>query len=203
MIGKLTGRIDTIGLDHVIIDVGGVGYIVYGSRTMLSLCPSPGEFHSLIIETHVREDQITLYGFAHEHEKSWYKLLISVQGVGSRVALSILSTHKPDQLAFIIASQDKKTMAEADGVGPKLATRILTELADKVGTLSSGTPTLSPVQGASAGLTGEMEDAVRALISLGYPRVEAVRVIAKIQGRQSAPKALDQLIRDALQELAA
>lgn len=203
MIAKLTGRIDTIGLDHVILDVGGVGYCVYGSRTMLSQCPSQGELHSLLIETHVREDQITLFGFASAHEKSWYKLLISVQGVGSRVALSILSTHTPDQLSLIIASQDKKAMAAADGVGPKLATRLVTELADKVGTLSAGTGVAQPLVQVGGALPRHLEDAVGALTNLGYGRSDAARVVSTIQARATTDLALDQLIRDALKELAA
>ena len=203
MIAKLTGRIDTLGVDHVILDVGGVGYCVYGSRTMLSQCPGHGELHSLMIETHVREDQITLYGFANAHEKSWYKLLTSVQGVGSRVALSILSTHTPDQLSLIIASQDKKSMSAADGVGPKLATRLVTELADKVGTLSAGVGSQSFVPAGMSALPKHLEDAVGALTNLGYARSDAAHAVSKVQGRAQEDLALDQMIREALRELAA
>ena len=132
MIGKLSGKIDSVSGSHVIIDVGGVGYVVTCSSRTLRNIGAVGDPATLRIETHVREDAISLFGFADTVEQDWFKLLTTVQGVGAKVALAILGSLSPEQLAQAIAAQDKAVMAQADGVGPKLALRLVTELKDKV-----------------------------------------------------------------------
>src|SRR5213079_2450919 len=131
MIGKLTGMLDSYGEDFVIVDVGGVGYVVHCSGRTLQALPGEGEPVSLAIETHVREDQIRLFGFSSAVEREWFRLLQTVQGVGTKVALSILGTLKPSDLATAIAMRDKAMVARSPGVGPKVAERIVTELKDK------------------------------------------------------------------------
>jgi Holliday junction DNA helicase RuvA len=131
MIGKLKGIIDTYGDDFVILDVGGVGYLVHCSARTLQALPARGEPATLSIETHVREDQIRLFGFLNDVEREWFQLLQTVQGVGAKVALSVLGTFKPADLASAVATRDKAQIAKAPGVGPKVAERIVTELKDK------------------------------------------------------------------------
>ena len=132
MIGKLTGRLDTVSLNAVIVDVGGVGYeVTVGART-LSMLPPVGETVTLAIETHMREDAIRLYGFATEHERAWFRALQTVQGVGAKVALAVLGTLSASELANAVALQDKGQVARSPGVGPKVAARIVAELKDKM-----------------------------------------------------------------------
>lgn len=131
MIGKLTGHIDHIDQNHIILDVQGVGYVVTASARTLRMVGKPPALVSLLIETHVREDAIALYGFATSLEKAWFNLLITVQGVGAKVALAILGALTPDQLLAAITAQDKTALTVAEGVGPKLALRLVTELKDK------------------------------------------------------------------------
>ncbi|MEK9679176.1 MAG: Holliday junction branch migration protein RuvA, partial [Rhodospirillaceae bacterium] len=138
MIAKLTGIIDSSNQDSMIIDVGGVGYLVFASTRTLNLVATQGGTVSVMIETHVREDHIHLFGFADELEREWFKLLTTVQGVGARVALAMLSVLAPDALTQAVAAQDKAAITQAPGVGPKLATRIITELKDKIGGLALG-----------------------------------------------------------------
>ena len=133
MIGKLSGIIDSFKDNHVILDVNGVGYLVFASNRTLARIGSKGDPASLLIDTHVREDHIHLYGFADVAEQEWFRLLTSVQGVGAKVGLAILAVCPPEKLALIIASGDKAAITQADGVGPKLGVRILTELKDKAG----------------------------------------------------------------------
>ena len=133
MIGKLSGTIDSFKGNHVILDVNGVGYLVFASNRTLARIGSKGDPASLLIDTHVREDHIHLYGFADSAEQEWFRLLTSVQGVGAKVGLAILAVCPPEKLALIIASGDKAAITQADGVGPKLGVRILTELKDKAG----------------------------------------------------------------------
>ncbi len=133
MIGKLSGIIDSLDTDHFILDVSGVGYLIYASSRTLSNIGQVGDNVSVLIITNVREDAITLYGFADIIEQQWFKLLTSVQGVGAKAGLSILAACPADQLSFVIASGDKASLTKADGVGPKIAARILTELKDKAG----------------------------------------------------------------------
>src|SRR6266699_2709903 len=151
MIGKLKGVIDSYGEDFVILDVHGVGYLVHCSARTLQALPAAGEAVELAIETHVREDQIRLFGFASGTEREWFRLLQTVQGVGTKVALAILSTLKPADLATAIALRDKATITRAPGVGAKVAERIVTELKDKA-------PALAAVDPAMVRLSGAVDD---------------------------------------------
>lgn len=206
MIGKLTGRIDATAEDHAIVDVAGVGYLVFASAKTLAALPASGGLATLLIETHVREDHIHLYGFANEAERTWFRTLNTVQGVGVKMAMAILSVFTPEQLIAAIAAQDKKALTTVSGVGPKLAERIVTELKSQVGKFSAAG---YQFPGAAAGKKKPhapggtlVEDAVSALVHLGYGRTEAFTAVLRIQ--QSAPGAkLDVLIKDSLRELAA
>src|SRR5690606_30892261 len=145
-----SGKIAHIGLTDMILDVNGVGYLVSASSRTLSHLGGTGEFITLLIETNVREDNISLYGFIDQEEKDWFKRLCTVQGVGARVALAILSVSPPEQLPLAIAAQDKTVFSRADGVGPKLATRIITELKDKVANFDLGTTKTAAAKSGSA-----------------------------------------------------
>ena len=136
MIAKLAGMLDSVGDDHAVVDVGGVGYLVFCSGRTMRALPAVGQPVVIHVETHVREDHIHLYGFADEAERDWFRLLQSVQGVGARVALAILTVHAPGDLMLIIAAQDKAAMAQANGVGAELAGCIVAELKDAVGGLA-------------------------------------------------------------------
>ena len=202
MIAKLSGRLDTIGAESVIIDVGGVGYLVFCSARTLGALGRRGEAIGLLIETHVREDHIHLYGFSAEAERDWFRLLQSVQGVGARVALAILSVHAPGELAGAIAAQDKAAVSQAQGVGGKLAARIVSELRDAVGNVIPG-PSAAMVTGTAFAPAGTSEgDAVSALINLGYRRTEANSAVAGALREVGAGAPLDRLIRAGLKELA-
>src|ERR1700733_14307762 len=190
MIAKLSGLIDSVGTNYVIIDVNGVGYLVYASsRTLAKIGSAKGTPVSLLIETHVREDQITLYGFADAAEKEWFLILCTVQGVGAKVAQSILAAVPADQLPLVIASQDKAALRQADGVGDKLATRLVTELKEKAGKMALGAAAQQKVMDlrAKVGKGGAVEapksasnDAVSALINLGYGRAEAFGAVSNV-----------------------
>ncbi len=202
MIGKLTGRIDNVTLTQMIVDVQGVGYLVSCSARTLREAGSVGDPVSLLIETHVREDAISLFGFSEASERDWFRLLTTVQGVGAKVALAILSMFSPDELTTIIVSQDKAAMTRADSVGPKLALRLVTELKDKVAhiiipqrTTSKSSDKISEVSGSL-----QIQDAVSALVNLGYRRAEAFDTVADV-ARGHPGAALDQLIRQSLAEL--
>ncbi len=173
MIGKLTGTVDDRGAETVILDVGGVGYLVHCSTRTLAALPRVGERASLAIETHVREDMIRLYGFGSDLERDWFRLLQGVQGVGAKVALAILGTLSAGELASAIAGGDRTAVSRAPGVGPKLAARIVAELKDK-GPEGSAADLGLPGQGVSAPLPRNIEDAVSALMNLGYGRPQAV-----------------------------
>ena len=136
MIAKLAGTVDSVGPDGAVIDVGGVGYLAFCSTRTIGRLPPPGGAVRLLIETHVREDHIHLYGFIDAAERDWFRLLTTVQGVGARLALAILSAVAPEALALTIVAQDKAMLARADGVGPRLAARIVNELRDKIGGLA-------------------------------------------------------------------
>lgn len=221
MIAKLRGIVDTIGEDYCIIDVNGVGYLVSASsRTLAKL--GRGAATSLLIETVVREDAISLYGFADAWEKEWFGTLTKVQGVGAKVCLSILSVLSPSQLAQAVAAQDKASFSRANGVGPKLAARLVTELKDKIVTIPFESVMKSDISGENtmdsneAGVETEVyedalmgriddptktEDAISALVNLGYQRLEAYKAVNK--AAMSAPKAdVSELIRLALKEFA-
>lgn len=174
MIAKLKGLVDAVAEDQAVIDVGGVGYLVFCSARTLSRLPKAGEAAALFIETHVREDHIHLYGFLDAGEREWFRLLLTVQGVGSKVALAILSVLSPDDLSRAIAAADKAMISRANGVGPKLAVRLLTELKDKAAGISLGTGAhIQTAPGAAPLAAGPLEDAISALVNLGYRRIEA------------------------------
>ncbi|MEX2629886.1 MAG: Holliday junction branch migration protein RuvA [Tistlia sp.] len=208
MIGKLSGRIDSVGEEHALLDVGGVGYLVFASGRTLAQLPPRGEAASLLIETQVREDYIHLYGFLEAAERDWFRLLSTVQGVGSRSALAILSVLSPLQLAQAIAAQDKAAVSRANGVGPKLAARICSELKDKAGRIvlsaelpgrgAGGTAPSAPNAAAAAAA----EDAVSALEALGYRRGEAFAAVAQAARALGGEAPLESLIKASLQELA-
>lgn len=200
MIARLRGTIELLGEDSAVIDVGGVGYLVACSaRTLGHL--SLGSPALLLIETHVREDAIQLYGFLDAAERDWFRLLITVQGVGARLALSILSTVPPDLLARALAAGDKTSLTRANGVGPKLAVRILTELKDKAATIPlapAGTLAAVPLPPVVA---TAVEDAVSALVNLGYRRLEAFEVVAAVAATLGEATPVSTLIGAALKRL--
>lgn len=206
MIGKLSGILDSAGDNYVLLDVGGVGYQVFCSNTTLSRCGQKGDPLSLLIDTHVAETFIHLYGFMSANEQQWFRLLTSVQGVGAKAGMAILAACPPEQLGFAIASGDKPAIQRADGVGPKLAARILTELKDKAAKIDlSAQPKGVSVPAAnevSNENSGTDQDAVSALINLGYQRSDAYTAV--MQARQKAENdniSVEQMIRLALQEL--
>lgn len=216
MIAKLTGLLDSVGTNYVVIDVNGVGYIVYASsRTLSKIGSVKGMPVSLLIETHVREDQITLYGFADAMEKEWFLILCTVQGVGAKVAQAILGVIPAEQLPVVIASQDKSVLRQSEGVGERLAVRIITELKDKAGKMILGQAATQKVQstrgqagkGASVleNLPGNVisNDAVSALINLGYDRSEAFGVVADVLREKGDDLPLGDIIRESLKELSA
>jgi Holliday junction DNA helicase RuvA len=170
MIGKLRGVIDSYGEDFIVVDVNGVGYLVHCSARTLQALPAAGEPVTLAIETHVREDQIRLFGFLADVEREWFRLLQTVQGVGTKVALAILSTLKPADLASAIAMRDKATITRTPGVGPKVAERIVTELKDKAPAYTALDPAVVRLSGAvdEKRAPAPVTDAVSALVNLGY-----------------------------------
>jgi holliday junction DNA helicase RuvA len=198
MIAKLTGILDHIGPDGAVIDVGGVGYLCFCSNRTLGQLPAAGAPTRLLIETHVREDHIHLYGFIDAAERDWFRLLTTVQGVGARLALAVLSATSPEELGLAILAQDRASLARAEGVGPRLAARIVNELRDRAGNLAMTPPAAAPL----ALGDGPASDAVSALINLGYRRAEAFGAVAAASRRLGAAAAADALIRAGLQELA-
>jgi Holliday junction DNA helicase RuvA len=203
MIGKLRGNVDSVGRDWVIVDVGGVGYEVSCPARTLSRMPPIGQPVTLMIETYVREDAIKLFGFLSDAERSWFRLLQNVQGVGTKVALSVLGVLEPQELANAIALQDKAQVGRAPGVGPKVAQRIVSELRDKAPALlvagGMGMPTA--MQGAP-GQMSPASDAMSALINLGYSAAEANAAIASVSAKLGADAKAEELIRHGLKELA-
>lgn len=203
MIGKLRGVLDSAGKDWVIIDVGGVGYEVACSARVMARLPALGQPLTLSIETYVREDAIKLFGFLSEAERSWFRLLQNVQGVGAKVALSVLGVLEPKDLANAIALQDKAQVARAPGVGPKVAQRIVAELRDKAPTLMVSGEIAVAVNGASmAAQSSPAADAVSALINLGYSAAEASGAIATVSAKAAEGARTEELIRLGLKELA-
>ena len=204
MIGKLKGLIDSYGEDFVILDVNGVGYVVNCSTRTLQKLPKIGEAAALAIETQVREDAIRLFGFASDGERDWFRLLQSVQGVGSKVALAILGVLGPSDLSSAIALQDKAAVARANGVGPKLAARIVAELKDKAPVFGSVDPAVMRLAGEDEAKSAPkpVQDAISALVNLGYGRPQAAAAVAasiKALGEGAEAPAL---IRRGLKELA-
>ncbi len=204
MIARLTGIVDAIDRDRAIVDVGGVGYLVRASTRTLSALAAGGEAR-LLVETIVREDAIELYGFATVGERDWFRLLTTVQGVGAKVALSLLSALAPGELARAIAAGDRAMITRADGVGPKLANRLTSELKDKVGalaTLPGATADRRLPGGAAPAGDDAAEDAVSALVNLGYRRPEALAAIDRAVARVGAGARAEALIAAGLKELA-
>jgi Holliday junction DNA helicase RuvA len=204
MIGKLKGLIESYGEDSVIVDVNGVGYEVHCSTRTLQELPGIGQPATLSIETHVREDQIRLFGFITEIEREWFRLLQTVQGVGAKVALSVLGTLKASELASAIAMRDKAMVARAPGVGPKVAERIVTELKDKAPAYTNVDPALVRLSGAldDKRAPAPVTDAVSALVNLGYAQAQAAAAIAVATRHAGEGAEATTLIRLGLKELA-
>jgi holliday junction DNA helicase RuvA len=202
MIGRLKGLVDAYGEDHLILDVQGVGYLVHCSGRTLQNLPPKGEALMLIIDTHVREDMIRLYGFLSETERDWFRLLQNVQGVGAKVALAMLSVLDGMMLTQAIASGDKGLIARTPGIGPKLALRIVTELKDKVGSLPMGIAPIAGNQGGAAeAISSAQQDAVSALVNLGYGQAQAFNAVKLASAQQSMDADTKTLIRYGLKEL--
>jgi len=208
LIAKLTGKVDSSGDDWFILDVNGVGYLIFASVRTLRNLPAIGEIVSMMIETHVREDHIHLYGFQTSSEKAWFALLQTVQGVGAKVALAILSIYDGEELTQIVAAADKTALTRVSGIGPKVAGRITAELKDKVAkmdlgaaaftekTVGSKTDKTAAVNHTAAG------DAVSALVNLGYGRADAFGAVATAGRELGAEATVEQLITAGLKELA-
>lgn len=210
MIARLKGLVDAVGTDTAVIDVNGVGYLVHASSRTLSQM-GQGDAVALFIETHVREDHIHLYGFLRADEQDWFRLLTTVQGVGAKVALAMLSALTGDMLLQAIAAGDKAAVCRAPGVGPKLAQRILHELKDKVGALALGPVAakggIAPAPGAAKLDAGDaaqdlLRDAASALVNLGYTPSEALGAVSRAAQASDAALTLEALIRAGLTELA-
>ncbi len=197
MIALLHGRVDALDAASCIIDVNGVGYLVQASTRTLAALPASPATARVLIETHVRDDAIVLYGFTDPAEREWFRLLLTVQGVGAKVALNILSALSPHDLINSIAAGDKASLTRAPGVGAKLAIRLLSELRDKAGTMPTGTSLSIPVAEG-----GTEADAVSALANLGYRRSEAYPVVVRIMAALGEEAGVDQVIRGSLRELA-
>jgi len=203
MIAKLRGRLDSIGEDWAVVDVGGVGYLVYcGSRTLAAL-PPLGEVVEFAIETHVREDHIHLYGFSSASDREMFRTLTTVQGVGAKVGQGILSALSAEQIAQAIAAGDQAAFKKASGVGPKLAARLVAELKDKIGAFAlSGAVALPPAASGVRPAKGNIvEDAVSALVNLGYGRMEAFGAVSRAVQAAGGAAPLGALIKTSLKEL--
>jgi Holliday junction DNA helicase RuvA len=198
LIARLKGLVDGIGSDWAVIDVNGVGYLIFGSSRTLSRLGRPGDAASVYVETHVREDHIRLYGFADAAERDWFRLLLTVQGVGGKVALAILSAIAPEELARAIAAGDRASLSRAQGVGPKLAARLATELKDKVAGIA-----LAPAQagGPPVADEGAAGEAISALVNLGYRRFEAEDAIRRAMAAAGENAQTGVLVRAGLQAL--
>lgn len=206
MIASLKGLLESSAEDSAVVEVGGVGYLVFCSARTLTALPRPGEAVALMIETHVREDHIHLYGFSGAAERDWFRLLITVQGVGARVALAILSALSPVEISGALAAGDKTVLGRASGVGPKLAQRIVTELKDRVGTLEftgADGAAAAPRGDGGDGLDPALGDAVSALVNLGYGRAEAFGAVLEAAHELGGEAKVEALIRSGLNRLGA
>ncbi|MBB4191624.1 Holliday junction DNA helicase RuvA [Rhizobium aethiopicum] len=203
MIGKLKGTIDEIGEDYVLVDVHGVCYVAYCSARTLSKLGSAGEACVLFIETYVREDQLKLFGFMTALEREWFNLLQSVQGVGAKVALAVLSTLTPGELANAIALQDRAAVSRAPGVGPKVAMRLVTELKNRAPAYAGEAINIALKQELGEGVAAApVADAVSALTNLGYSRDQAANAVAAAMKTAGDGADSAKLIRLGLKELA-
>ena len=204
MIGKLKGIIDSYGEDFIVLDVNGVGYLVQCSARTLQELPGVGQPITLSIETYVREDQIRLFGFRTDVEREWFRLLQTVQGVGAKVALSVLGTLKPADLASAIAMRDKATITRTPGVGPKVAERVVTELKDQAPAYAEVDPALVRLSGALEDRRAPqpISDAVSALVNLGYGQPQAAAAVAAAVRSAGEGAEVKTLIRLGLKELA-
>ncbi len=202
MIGKLTGLVDFLGEDSALLDVGGVGYQFSCSARTLRGLGGVGDTASVSVETFIRDDRIVLYGFADRAERDCFRILMTVQGVGARVALAILSVLSPAELAQAVLAQDKAAVARANGVGPRVATRVVTELKDRMGDVGLGPgATLAPPGSAGAADTGADGDAVSALVNLGYGRSEAYGAVVAARRELGENAEVSALITAGLKEL--
>lgn len=201
MIAFLCGLVIQVETGSCVIDVNGVGYLVAASTRTLAALPNPPEKARVLIETVVREDAILLYGFMKSAEREWFRLLTSVQGVGAKVALGILSTLSPGELVAAISTADKASLTRAPGVGGRLADRILTELRDKAGKMPGGGGGVMIPAAATPG-GGIEADALMALAGLGFRRSEAVPVVRRLLDERGGDATLDTVLRDSLKELA-
>ena len=203
MIGKLKGILDSYGEDFIVLDVQGVGYLVHCSARTLQALPAAGEALTLSIETHVREDQIRLFGFLSDAEREWFRLLQTVQGVGAKVALSVLTTFKPNDLASAIAMGDKVSIKRVPGVGPKVAERLVIELKDKAPADSDLDPSVIRLSGALEDKRAPKPvlDAVSALVNLGYGQPQAAAAISAASREAGEGAETAKLIRLGLKEL--
>lgn len=200
MIAKLTGLLDSVGDDWAVVDVAGVGYLVYCSGRTLAELPATGGRVSLSIDTHVREDHIHLYGFADAAERDWFRLVMTVQGVGAKVALALLTVLRPEEIARAIANQDPTPLSRAQGVGPRLARRLIAELREKMGKLAD----VAYIELRDLPENGEpdvQDDAISALVNLGYRRGEAHDAVIHAARRLGPAIALEDLIKVGLTEL--
>jgi Holliday junction DNA helicase RuvA len=204
MIGWLRGILKDTGEESLLMDVGGVGYEIFCSSRLITALPAAGGMVELVIETHVREDHIHLYGFADRAEREWFRTLTTVQGVGVRVALAILGAMTPEKIAQAIAAQDKTAFTRISGIGPKLGERLITELKSKVAKLpASFSPagTVVPLRGKKGAALSASDEAISALVNLGYNRSEAFIAVSKA-ALQTEGASLDGLIKSSLKELA-
>ncbi len=203
MIAKLRGLLDAVGDDWAVIDVGGVGYLVYCPARVLSGLPAAGGQVTLFVETHVREDHIHLYGFAEPAERDWFRLLQAVQGVGSKAALAILGVLSTDRLIRAIAAQDRAALTRAPGVGPKLAARVLSELKDRAVPAALGSAARPDIPArAAAPAEGALGEAVSALVNLGYAPSDALGAIGRAAQGLGDGADVAALIKAGLGELA-
>ena len=200
MIGKLTGRLDAVSDNGAIIDVGGVGYSVFTSSRTMSQLGSIGEVVTVLVETHVREDHIHLYAFYSDDEKRWFQTLQTVQGVGSKAALAILSALTSEDIMNSLLSEDKTMFVRADGVGQKLATRIVSELKDKVDGFFAGN--VNNIETTTSQDNSLIADAISAMVNLGFSRFEAQKAVSKASNYEANIETLDKLIAATLKELA-
>ncbi len=200
MIAKLTGLLDSIGEDSAVVDVGGVGYHVFCPVPTLRALGQRGDPVSLLIETHVREDHIHLFGFATADGRAWFRLLQMVQGIGAKVAIAILNAIEPTELVDAIAAQDHVPLTKASGVGGKLAKRVVLELKDRVAAGVAEPAAAAPTTAPSGG-RDPAADAVSALVNLGYRRVDAFTAVASARRNLGGAPPVEALIRASLQEL--